>query len=80
MTIMLNNQQRAGSMGMIRVDLKSGGTLVRLALVNCRVGVYDLVVQYCIDAVMPSPTCILHDDTILFDRQGVHGLDISFSL
>jgi hypothetical protein len=59
---------------MIQEDLKSGGTLVWLASVNCRVGVYDLVVQYCMDSMMPSPTCILHDDTILFDRKGVHCL------
>jgi hypothetical protein len=37
MTIMLNNQRKAGSMGMIQEDLKSGGTLVWLALVNYRV-------------------------------------------
>jgi hypothetical protein len=71
---MLNNQQRAGLTGMIRVDLKSGEILVWPVLENCEIDVYDLVVQYCIDAVMPSPTCILHDDTILFDRQGVHRL------
>jgi len=71
---MLSNQQRAGSTGMIREDLKSGGILVWLALVNCRVE-NDLVVQYCIYAMMRhKPTFTLHDDTIFFDRQGVHCL------
>jgi hypothetical protein len=78
---MPNNQQRAGLMGMIREDLKSGGILVWLALVNCRTHVDDLVVQYCMDAMIQHhPTCTLHDNTILLDRQGVHGLNISFSL
>jgi hypothetical protein len=54
MTIMLNNQQRAGLTGMIREDLKSGGILVWPVLENCEIDVYDLVVQYCIVAVMPS--------------------------
>ena len=74
MTIMLSNPQRAGLVGMIRGDLKSGGILEWLALVNCRVDENDLVVQYCMDAVIPSPACILHDNTIFFDRQGVHCL------
>ena len=74
MTIMLSNPQRAGSAGMIRGDLKSGGILVWLASVNYRVDENDLVVQYCMDAVIPSPACILHDNTILFDGQGVHCL------
>jgi hypothetical protein len=78
---MPSSQRKAGLTGMIRGDLKSGEILVWLAWVNCRTDVYDLVVQYCIDAMMQHhPTCILHDNTILFDRQGVHGLNISFSL
>jgi len=80
---MLSSRQRAGLTGMIRVGLKSGGIWASLASESCRPGVKHKVVLVCMYDVcynvQPSSSSgKLHNDTILFDRQGVHCLEVSF--